>query len=107
MRSARRLLVRVTGPLLVLLGAATLLAADKLESQAFQTALTSITAGELGHHVDVLADDTFEGRQAGSRGGARRAVIWRTPWTTTASRQPAWMAGTFSPLATGTATCWG
>ncbi len=39
------------------------------ENQALQVALQSITAGELGHHVDVLAADSFEGREAGSRGG--------------------------------------
>ena len=32
-------------------------------------ALNSITKDELKGHVDVLADDTFEGREAGSRGG--------------------------------------
>lgn len=32
-------------------------------------ALDSITAAELKTHVEVLADDTFEGREAGSRGG--------------------------------------
>ena len=42
---------------------------DTLENQAFQAALTSIKRTNLGHHVDVLADDSFEGRQAGSRGG--------------------------------------
>jgi len=32
-------------------------------------AAASITASELKNYVDVLADDTFEGREAGSRGG--------------------------------------
>src|SRR3954453_8459870 len=32
-------------------------------------AAASITAGEVKNFVDVLADDTFEGREAGSRGG--------------------------------------
>lgn len=36
-------------------------------------ALDSITAEELKRHVEVLADDTLEGRQAGSRGGAAAA----------------------------------
>src|SRR5262245_26286831 len=36
-------------------------------------ALDSITADELKRHVEVLADDTLEGRQAGSRGGAAAA----------------------------------
>lgn len=32
-------------------------------------AIESITAGELYEHVEVLADDVYEGRAAGSRGG--------------------------------------
>src|SRR2546421_674671 len=39
------------------------------EGAALKEALDSITAAELKVHVDVLADDTFEGREAGSRGG--------------------------------------
>jgi Zn-dependent M28 family amino/carboxypeptidase len=41
-------------------------AADNLTAAA---AVASITTDELKIHVDVLADDTFEGREAGSRGG--------------------------------------
>lgn len=33
------------------------------------TALTSITSADLRRHVERLADDTLEGREAGSRGG--------------------------------------
>ena len=36
-------------------------------------ARTTITTEELKAHVDVLADDTFEGREAGSRGGRAAA----------------------------------
>lgn len=32
-------------------------------------AAETITSGELRRHVDVLADDSFEGREGGSRGG--------------------------------------
>ncbi len=39
------------------------------ENNAVRAALNTITSAELGHHVDVLADDAFEGREAGSRGG--------------------------------------
>ena len=39
------------------------------EQSAFRKAMESITAAELKEHVDRLADDTFEGREAGSRGG--------------------------------------
>ena len=49
-----------------------LLAADAVESSAAKAraaALDSITIDELKEYVDVLANDTFEGREAGSRGG--------------------------------------
>lgn len=36
---------------------------------AVAAAVASVTKDELKSHVDVLADDTFEGREAGSRGG--------------------------------------
>lgn len=39
------------------------------ENAALAAALESISAAELRTHVEVLADDTFEGREAGSRGG--------------------------------------
>ena len=39
-----------------------------------RAALESITAGELQRHVNVLADDAFEGRGAGSRGGRAAGV---------------------------------
>lgn len=39
------------------------------ELAQLQAAAATITADELRHHVEVLADDTFEGRAAGSRGG--------------------------------------
>lgn len=43
------------------------------EHAAVRRALESIDAGQLRRHVDVLADDTFEGREAGSRGGRAAA----------------------------------
>lgn len=46
-------------------------AADR---NAVAAAANSITAGELKRHVEVLADDSFEGREAGSRGGYAAAV---------------------------------
>lgn len=39
------------------------------ELAALHRAAASISAGELQSHVDVLADDSFEGRESGSRGG--------------------------------------
>lgn len=38
-------------------------------NRTYARALESITRGELKAHIDVLADDTFEGREAGARGG--------------------------------------
>lgn len=40
-----------------------------VENAAILKATKSITPSELQRHVDVLADDSFEGRAAGSRGG--------------------------------------
>ena len=39
------------------------------ERHANHGALLSITADDLMHHVERLADDSFEGREAGSQGG--------------------------------------
>ncbi|HEX4143938.1 MAG TPA: M20/M25/M40 family metallo-hydrolase [Pirellulales bacterium] len=39
------------------------------ENAARSTAAAVITTDAVKHHVEVLADDTFEGREAGSRGG--------------------------------------
>ena len=41
----------------------------RAENHALAKALESITRDELRKHVDVLADDTFEGRESGARGG--------------------------------------
>jgi len=38
-------------------------------SASLMTAYNSITSDEARQHVDTLANDTFEGREAGSRGG--------------------------------------
>jgi hypothetical protein len=42
-------------------------------SNAYAAALASITDDELYHHVEVLADDVYEGRAAGTRGGRAAA----------------------------------
>jgi C-terminal processing protease CtpA/Prc len=39
------------------------------ETRSVARAMESITRTDLRTHVDVLADDTFEGREAGARGG--------------------------------------
>ena len=43
--------------------------ASAADRSALAIAASSITKEELTTHVDTLADDTFEGREAGSRGG--------------------------------------
>src|SRR3954449_11377821 len=35
----------------------------------YSAAMESVTTDELYHYVEVLADDVYEGRAAGSRGG--------------------------------------
>jgi hypothetical protein len=51
---------------LLLIGASTAAAAERT---ALVAARESIKAAELKQHVEALADDSFEGREAGSRGG--------------------------------------
>lgn len=69
----RRAFRHAVVPLVFLCSAMSLLAAafasETVRSDAFRAAVSSITASELGHHVDVLADDSYEGREAGSQGG--------------------------------------
>jgi hypothetical protein len=48
-------------------GTATTFAADR--TAALMAAFNSITSDEVKDHVAVLANDTFEGREGGSRGG--------------------------------------
>jgi hypothetical protein len=48
-------------------------AGERDRGAALESALASITAGELREHAGVLADDTLEGRAAGSRGGRAAA----------------------------------
>lgn len=51
--------------------------APAVERAAFLNALNSITSSELSDHVNVLADDSFEGREAGQRGGRAAAGYLR------------------------------
>ena len=41
---------------------------------AFHSALSSITAADVRQYVNALSDDTFEGREAGSRGGRAAGI---------------------------------
>lgn len=43
------------------------------ETKLLVNALNTLSEADLRHHVGVLADDTFEGREAGARGGQAAA----------------------------------
>ena len=62
------------------------------ENAALVAALNSITTEDLSRHVEVLADDTFEGREAGSRGG-RAAGGYLTKEMAKVGLQPAGVDG--------------
>jgi len=63
--------IRYQASLLLLFGSSLPVAAA--ETKTLSKALLSITAEHLQTHVEILADDTFEGREAGSRGGQAAA----------------------------------
>jgi hypothetical protein len=65
----RRRLFRVT--IIMVICAATIVPhlVTTADAAEFPAARDSITVADLHRHVGVLADDTFEGREAGSRGG--------------------------------------
>src|SRR5947209_2598711 len=54
---------------LALLGAFSPRRVTAAEANAIAAALQSISAAQLQQCVNMLADDAFEGREAGSRGG--------------------------------------
>lgn len=58
----------------LLLSVALICQSARAENKALNSAINSITSADLKSHVDVLADDTFEGREAGSRGGRAAAM---------------------------------
>src|SRR5580698_1091150 len=45
------------------------LLADEPDAAAIDTAIKTISVEKLQHFVNILADDPFEGRETGSRGG--------------------------------------
>lgn len=62
---------------LLLVGLFSTTSAFAVERAAFLNAVNSITGSDLRAHVDVLADDSFEGREAGQRGGRAAAGYLR------------------------------
>ncbi len=65
-----------------------------VEVNARAAALASITTDQARAHVQVLADDTFEGREAGSRGN-RAAGIYIVDLLKKWGLKPAGTAGTY------------
>lgn len=71
--------------------ASSLLAAER---SALHAARESIRGDDLKRHIGILADDTFEGRAAGSRGG-RAAAVYLTRELERLGLQPAGTEGWF------------
>jgi hypothetical protein len=67
-------LFRVAGVLAALAAAVATARLGAAERAALAAARESITASDLRRHVAVLADDAFEGREAGTRGGHAAAT---------------------------------
>lgn len=63
-------------------------------AELMSAAHASIRAADAGRHVGVLADDTFEGREGGSRGG-RAAAAYIVEQLTKLGIPPAGDAGTY------------
>ncbi len=61
----------------LLVSLAAVSSASAVERAALVNALNSITSNELQDHVNVLADDAFEGREAGQPGGRAAAGYLR------------------------------
>ena len=80
---------------LLLLAAANLPAAEKIT--AYQAALDTIVAQEMGQTVDDLASPTFEGREAGSTGG-RAAGDYLVEQFRKLPLKPAGKQGYFQPF---------
>ncbi|MCA9176344.1 MAG: M20/M25/M40 family metallo-hydrolase [Planctomycetales bacterium] len=66
----------------------------------FSAALESVKSNELQRHVEVLADDTFEGRQEATRGG-RAAAGYLTQLLEKAGLESAGEQGYLQPIPSG------
>ena len=74
--------------------------AQAAENAWFEIARTSITTDELSSHVHFLADDTLEGREAGSRGG-HAAAKYLVDYLQKSELSPAGTNGSFVQLFRG------
>jgi hypothetical protein len=77
-----------------LVDAAERAAASRLAASHMAAAAATIVAGDAGRHVAALADDAFEGREAGSRGG-RAAGAYIVEAIDHLGLEPAGDAGSF------------
>ena len=68
--------------------------ATPMVADTMAKATASIRAADAGRHVDVLADDSFEGREGGSRGG-RAAAAYVVEQLEQLGLQPAGDAGSW------------
>ncbi|MGI9178248.1 MAG: M20/M25/M40 family metallo-hydrolase [Pirellulales bacterium] len=89
----RRHLNTVTVGLLAAVSAA-VLAAPVRAAEKMSAAHATIRAADAGRHVGVLADDSFEGREGGSRGG-RAAATYIVEQLTKLGLEPAGDSGSF------------
>jgi Zn-dependent M28 family amino/carboxypeptidase len=81
----------------VVIGLAACLAAAALPvgaAEKLSAAHATIRAADAGRHVGVLADDSFEGREGGSRGG-RAAAAYIVEQLTRLGLEPAGVAGSY------------
>jgi hypothetical protein len=84
----------ISGGMLVHTAWPTAVAEEAKAKTAALLAADTITKDELKVYVDVLADDTFEGREAGSRGGLASGTYLAKQFTEL-KLQPAGDKGSF------------
>src|SRR3954452_5401004 len=70
------------------------LKSEAANNALYAAAMESITANELYHYVEVLADDIYEGRASGSRGG-HAAAQWLIQQLRSFQMTPAGTGGGF------------
>jgi hypothetical protein len=93
LRSTRHLALAIL-PLILLRNSA--------EADEINAALSSIIPTEIRAHIDVLADDAFEGREAGSRGGRAAASYLRQQFEKYGLRPMGDRGSYYQPLRGGT-----
>ncbi len=74
------------------------------EANAANAAMSTITVEKVQNYVNVLADDSFEGRETGSRGGAPPEPISANNFKNSISKAPVPAAATTNSSAQAAAT---